>query len=193
MTSQRKEFIGKEPSLKTLANFIKINKKEFDNYNADCIANNNEIEKLDYTVMAEYLDFANRYSNGEYYYIGGHIKTNINDPITEEAINQATKKNIESMPQHMMEVASKARSSKQLNNLRKIIDIYYEKCLEEYYAPPSIFSDQPQNQLQQNSCVFSWLICGDNNKQPPYTISRRDDEGCEKVTKNTMIGKTTII
>jgi len=128
MTTQYEEFIGKEPSLIQIISFIKINKKEFDKYNAECIANN--YEKIDYTIIAEYLDFAKKYCNGEYYYIGGHIKMKIDDPITEDVIKQAIKKNNESMPQHMMEVASKERYTKQLKELRKIIDIYYENCLE---------------------------------------------------------------
>jgi pyruvate/2-oxoglutarate dehydrogenase complex dihydrolipoamide acyltransferase (E2) component len=112
MTTEYYEFIGKEPSLKTLEKFIKINKKEFDEYNTECIAKNYENEKIDYSVIVEYLDFANRYTKNEYYYIGGHIKMEIDDPITEKSINDATKKNNESIPEHMMEVASKARSTK---------------------------------------------------------------------------------
>ena len=62
---------------------------------------------------------------------------------------------------HMAEVASKARSFNELNNLEKILDVYYEKCLEEYYAPPS------KNLLFQG--------CG--------------GEGYQKVAKETLIGK----
>jgi len=195
MTSEYYEFIGKEPSLKTLEKFIKINKKEFDEYNSECITKNYENEKIDYTVIVEYLDFANRYTKNEYYYIGGHIKMKIDDPITEKSINDATKTNNESIPEHMMEVASKDRSTKQLDNLRKILDVYYEKCLEEYYAPPPpplATLSQSENQPKQNSSIFSWLICGDNNTQSSDSVSRRGGEGYEKVAKNTIIGKTII-
>jgi len=193
MTTQYEEFIGKEPSLKTLEKFIKKNKKEFDEYNSECIAKNYENEKIDYSVIAEYLDFANRYTKNEYYYIGGHIKMEIDDPITEKSINDATTKNNESIPQHMMEVASKARSTKQLDNLRKILDVYYEKCLEEYYAPPPPTLSQSVNQPKQNSSIFSWLLCGDNNNtQSSDSASRRGGEGYEKVAKNTIIGKKII-
>ena len=200
MTSEYYEFIGKEPSLKTLEKFIKINKKEFDEYNTNCIAKNYENEKIDYIVIVEYLDFANRYTNNEYYYLGGHIKMKIDDPITEKSINDATTKNNESIPEHMMEVASKVRSTRQLDNLRKILDVYYEKCLEEYYAPPHpspplATLSQSENQPKQNSSIFSWLICGDNNNnnnntQSSDSVSRRGGEGYEKVAKNTIIGKT---
>ena len=193
MTSEYYEFIGKEPSLKTLEKFIKINKKEFDEYNTECIAKNYENEKIDYTVIVEYLDFANRYTNNEYYYLGGHIKIEIDGPITEKSINDATKTNNEFIPEHMMEVASKVRSTRQLDNLRKILDVYYEKCLEEYYAPPPpplATLSQSENQPKQNSSIFSWLICGDNNTQSSDSVSRRGGEGYEKVAKNTIIGKT---
>jgi hypothetical protein len=202
MTTQYEELIGKEPSLKILEKFIKTNKKEFDEYNTECIAKNYENEKIDYSVIAEHLDFANRYTNNEYYYIGGHIKMKIDDPITEKSINDAIKKNNESMPQHMMEVASKARSSKQLCSLKKILDIYYEKYLEEYYAPPQSTPPPPsfsqtENQSQQNSSIFSWLLYdnnnNNNNKQSLESSSRRGGEGYEKVAKNTIIGKTPII
>jgi hypothetical protein len=194
MTTEYYEFIGKEPSLKTLEKFIKINKKEFDEYNSECITKNYENEKIDYTVIVEYLDFANRYTKNEYYYIGGHIKMKIDDPITEKSINDATKTNNESIPEHMMEVASKDRSTKQLDNLRKILDVYYEKCLEEYYAPPPLATlSQSENQPKQNSSIFSWLICGDNNNtQSSDSVSRRGGEGYEKVAKNTIIGKTIL-
>lgn len=60
---------------------------------------------------------------------------------------------------HTAEVGSKIRSSKELNNLDKILEVYYEKCLEEYYAPP---------------CKNSEL---------------RGGEGYEQIAKETTIGK----
>jgi hypothetical protein len=184
MTTQYEEFIGKEPSLNQLINFIKINKKEIDQFNKECTADKNEKEKIDYTVLDEYYDFANKYTGNVYYYIGGHIKTLLDDPITQEAVIQAIKINNESIPQHMMEVSSKIRSSKQLHNLQKILDIYYEKCLEEYYAPPPTL-------FGQNSTSLSWLICGSKNQQ--QDMLRRGGEGYEKLAKNTIIGKTRIV
>jgi hypothetical protein len=180
MTSQYEEFIGKEPSLNKLINFIKINKSEIDQFNKECIEDNNEEEKIDYTVLYEYYNFANKYTNNIYYYIGGHIKTLLDDPITNDVVMQAIKQNDESIPEHMMEVASKIRSSKQLRNLQKILDVYYEKCLEEYYAPPPLI-------CEQNSTLLSWFICGSKNQQQDMLC--RGGEGYEKLAKNTTIGK----
>jgi hypothetical protein len=134
MSSQYEEFIDKEPSLFDLERFIKKNKETFDEYNDECIKNNRKEEHIDYSVIFEYVKFAKDYYG--YYYIGGNIKKDPNDPIKQEYILKARKLNIESQPQHMMEVCSQIRCAKQLSNLEKIIEIYYEKCLEEYYAPP---------------------------------------------------------
>jgi hypothetical protein len=184
MTTQYEEFIGKEPSLNQLINFIKINKSEIDQFNKECIADNNEEEKIDYAVLDEYVDFANKYAGNVYYYVGGHIKARLDDPITQEVVSQAIKLNNESRPEHMMEVVSKIRSSRQLRNLQKILDIYYEKCLEEYYAPPPIM-------FGQNSTSLSWLICGSKIQQ--QDILCRGGDGYEKLAKNTIIGKTKTI
>ena len=136
MSIQYEEFIGKEPSLIDLERFITINKKTIDEYNDKCIKNNVKEEQIDFSVIFEYIEFSKKY--GGHYYIGGNIKKNPNDPIKQKYILKARKLNIEAQPQHMMEVCSQIRCTKQLLNLEKIIDIYYEKYLEEYYAPPSI-------------------------------------------------------
>ena len=180
MTTQYEEFIGKEPSLNQLINFIKINKSEIDHFNSECIKDNNEKEKIDYTVLDEHFDFAIKYGNNDYYYVGGHIKKRLDDPITQEVVLQAIKLNNESIPEHMMEVQSKFRSSKQLRNLQKILDIYYEKCLEEYYAPPPTL-------FGQNLRPLSCLICGSKNQL--QDLPRKGGEGYEKLAKNTIIGK----
>jgi len=155
--SKYEEFIGKEPSLNELERFIKINKQAFEEYNNECIKDNHKEDVIDYSVVYTYLKFAKDY--GGYYYIGGHIKKYPKDPITEESIRKAVKRNLESQPMHMMEVASQIRSSKELNHLEKILEVYYEKYLEEYYAPP---------------CQKSEL---------------RGGEGYEKIAKETFIGK----
>lgn len=129
------ELIGKEPSLNELKKFIDMNKDLIDEFNAECTKDNHLEELLDYSVIYEYLKFAKDYHG--YYYIGGHIKTYPDDPISHKSIEDAIKINNESEPCHMMEVVSKHRSAKQLNNLKKILDVYYEKCMEEYYSPPS--------------------------------------------------------
>jgi hypothetical protein len=154
---QYEEFIGKEPSLNELEKFIKINKKLFDEFNEECIKENNKDDQIDYSVIYNYLKFAKDY--GGHYYIGGHIKTYPDASISEKSVKEAIKMNNESQPYHMMEVASKTRSAKELNNLEKILDVYYQKCLEEYYAPPS-----NQNEL-------------------------RGGEGYQKVSNETIIGK----
>ena len=159
MTSKYEEFIGKEPSLNQLETFVSINKKAFEEFNEECVKENHKEGVIDVSVLYNYLKFAKDY--GGHYYIGGHIKTYQDDPITEVAILKARKKNNESEPMHMAEVASQIRSSRELNNLDKILEVYYKKCLEEYYAPPS------KNSLLQE--------CG--------------GEGYQKVAKETLIGK----
>jgi hypothetical protein len=158
MTSKYEEFIGKEPSLNELETFVRINKQSFEEFNEECTKENRKEDIVDVTVIYEYLKFAKTY--GGHYYVGGHIKTYPNDPITEVSILKAIKQNTESQPMHMAEVASQFRSSKELRNLEKILDVYYEKCLEEYYAPPS-----------ENSDLYS------------------GGEGYQKVAKETLIGK----
>ena len=135
MSTQYEEFIGKEPSLNDLEKFITINKETFDEYNNECEKNNKKEEQIDYSVIFEYIKFAKEY--GGHYYIGGNIKKYPNDPIKQEYIIKATKLNKEVQPQHMMEVCSQIRCGKQLIELEKIIDFYYENQLENYYAPPS--------------------------------------------------------
>ena len=157
MTSKYQEFIGKEPSLTELENFVRTNKQAFEEFNEECIKENHKDEIIDVSVIYEYLKFAKDY--GGHYYVGGHIKKYPNDPIREEFIIKARKQNSESQPMHMAEFASQTRSFKELNNLDKILEVYYEKCLEEYYAPP---------------CKNSEL---------------RGGEGYEKIAKETTIGK----
>ena len=157
MTSKYEEFIGKEPSLNQLETFVSINKKAFEEFNEECVKENHKDGVIDVSVLYDYLKFAKDY--GGHYYIGGHIKTYPDDPITEVAILKAIKQNNESEPTHMGEVGSKIRSAKELRNLGKILEVYYEKCLEEYYAPP---------------CKNSEL---------------RGGEGYQKVAKETLIGK----
>jgi len=159
MALNYEEFVGKEPSLNELEQFVGTNKQSFEEFNEECVKENRKEDIIDISVIYEYLKFAKTYSG--YYYIGGHIKTYPNDPITEVAMLKAIKQNTESQPMHMAEVGSKIRSSKELRNLGKILEVYYEKCLEEYYAPPS------KNSLLQE--------CG--------------GEGYQKVAKETLIGK----
>jgi len=163
------EFIGKEPSLNELEKFIKINKKLFDEFNEECIKENVKDDQIDYSVIYNYLKFAKDY--GGHYYIGGHIKTYPNDPITEKAVKEAIKMNNESQPYHMAEVASKYRSAKELNNLEKILDVYYQKCLEEYYAPP-----------KKNVSSFMGLCYSDDSVNV-------GGEGYQKIANETIIGK----
>lgn len=162
MALNYEEFIGKEPSLNELETFVRINKQSFEEFNEDCAKENRKQDMIDVTVIYEYLKFAKTY--GGHYYVGGHIKKYPYQPITEETIKKAIKQNTESQPMHMAEVGSKIRSSKELHNLGKILEVYYEKCLEEYYAPPS------KNSLFQE--------CGDDG-----------GEGYQKVAKETLIGK----
>jgi hypothetical protein len=159
MASKYEEFIGKEPSLNDLETFVRVNKQSFEEFNEECLKENRKEDIIDVSVIYEYLKFAKTY--GGHYYVGGHIKTYPNDPIRDDYIKKARKQNTESQPMHMAEVASKARSFNELNNLGKILEVYYEKCLEEYYAPPS------KNSLFQE--------CG--------------GEGYQKVANETLIGK----
>ena len=162
MALNYEEFIGKEPSLNELETFVRVNKQSFEEFNEECAKENRKEDIIDISVIYEYLKFAKTY--GGHYYVGGHIKTYPNDPITETQIKKAIKQNTESQPMHMAEVASQFRSSKELRNLGKILEVYYEKCLEEYYAPPS------KNSLLQE--------CGDDG-----------GEGYQKVAKETLVGK----
>ena len=166
------EFIGKEPSLNKLEKFIKINKKLFDEFNEECIKENCKDDQIDYSVIYRYLQFTKDYYG--YYYIGGNIKTHPDDPITETAIKQAIKMNNESEPWHMAEVESKNRCTKELNNLEKILEVYYQKCLEEYYAPP-----------KNNVSSFMGLCYSDDSVNV-------GGEGYQKIAKETTIGKKNI-
>lgn len=120
MTTNYSEFIGKEPSLNELNEFIIKNKELFDGINVD--------------VISRYLEFAEQY--GGHYYIGGQIKTLLNDRIINESIEKAKKINEKAEITHQMEYFSLMRSHSELVNLEKILDIYYEYKLAEYYAPP---------------------------------------------------------
>ena len=157
MTSKYVEFVGKEPSLNELEKFVRTNKQAFEEFNEECIKENRKEDVIDVSVIYTYLKFAKDY--GGHYYVGGHIKKCPNDPIREEFIIKARKQNSESQPMHMAEFSSQTRSFKELNNLDKILDVYYEKCLEEYYAPPS------------------------------KNLGLRGGEGYEQIAKETTIGK----
>ncbi len=163
------EFIGKEPSLNELEKFIRINKKLFDEFNEECIKENCKDDQIDYSVIHNYIQFAKQY--GGHYYIGGHIKTFPDDPITDNSVKEAIKINNESVPDHMAEVASKIRSAKELKNLEKILEVYYEKWLEEYYAPP-----------KNNISSFMGLCYSDDSVNV-------GGEGYQKLAKVTIIGK----
>lgn len=143
MTTNYSEFIGKEPSLNELNEFIIKNKELFDGINVD--------------VISRYLEFAEQY--GGHYYIGGQIKTLPNDRIIIESIEKAKKINENAVITHQMEYFSLMRSKSELVNLDKILDIYYEYKLAEYYAPPL----------------------------PEFNNS--GGEGYKKVAEKTMIGK----
>ena len=163
------EFIGKEPSLNKLEKFIRINKKLFDEFNEECIKENCKDDQIDYSVIHNYIQFAKQY--GGHYYIGGYIKTFPDDPITDNSVKEAIKMNNESVPDHMAEVASKIRSAKELKNLEKILEVYYEKWLEEYYAPP-----------KNNVSTFMGFCYSDDSVNV-------GGEGYQKLAKETMIGK----
>lgn len=120
MTTNYSEFIGKEPSLNELNEFINEDNELF--------------EEIDTNVISRYLEFASQY--GGHYYIGGQIKTLLNDRIINESIEKAKKINEKAEITHQMEYFSLMRSHSELVNLEKILDIYYEYKLAEYYAPP---------------------------------------------------------
>jgi hypothetical protein len=120
MTTTYYEFIGKEPSLNELHEFIEIHNELFDDINV--------------YVIEEYLKFCKDYYGS--YYVGGQIKLLPTEPIKTEIINKAREINDKAQPQHMMEVSSLIHSKNNLNNLEKILDVYYEYKLAEYYAPP---------------------------------------------------------
>ena len=122
MTTNYSEFIGKEPSLNDLNVFIGNNKELY--------------EGIDIDVIPRYLEFANKY--GGHYYIGGQIKTLPDKRIINEDIEKAKKINENAVITHQMEYYSLMRAKSELVNLDKILDIYYEYKLAEYYAPPSI-------------------------------------------------------
>jgi hypothetical protein len=143
MTANYSEFIGKEPSLNELHAFV---------------SNNQELlEGIETNVITRYLEFADKY--GGHYYIGGQIKTLPDDRIINENIEKAKKINENAVITHQMEYFSLIRSKNELVNLDKILDIYYEYKLAEYYAPP---------------------IPGINNS---------GGEGYKKVAEETMVGK----
>ena len=115
------EFIGKEPSLHELREFIDNNNELFENINV--------------YVIEEYLKFCTDYHGS--YYIGGQIKLLPSDPITTNIINKARNINDKAEPCHMMEVSSLIHAKNNLDNLEKILNVYYECKMMEYYAPPS--------------------------------------------------------
>lgn len=90
MTSKYVEFVGKEPSLNELENFVRTNKEAFEEFNEECIKENRKENVIDVSVIYTYLKFAKDY--GGHYYVGGHIKKYPNDPIREEFIIKARKK-----------------------------------------------------------------------------------------------------
>ena len=143
MTTIYSEFIGKEPTLNELHTFVSNNQELF--------------EGIETNVISRYLEFADKY--GGYYYIGGQIKTQPDDRIIIENIEKAKKINENAVITHQMEYFSLIRSKNELVNLDKILDIYYEYKLAEYYAPP---------------------IPGLNNS---------GGEGYKKVAETTMVGK----
>jgi len=122
MTTNYCEFFGKEPSLNELNNFITNNKELY--------------EGIDIDVIPRYLEFANKY--GGHYYIGGQIKTFPDDRIINQYIEKAKNINENAVITHQMEVYSLIRSKNELVNLDKILDVYYQCKLAEYYAPPAI-------------------------------------------------------
>jgi hypothetical protein len=121
MTTTYYEFIGKEPSLNDLHEFVE---------------NHNELlDGINVYVIKEYLKFCKDYYGT--YYVGGQIKLLPTEPITTEIINKAREINDKAQPYHMAEVSSLLRSKNNLNNLEQILNVYYEYKLMEYYAPPS--------------------------------------------------------
>lgn len=152
MTTEYYEFFGKEPSLNDLHDFIEKHNDLFDDINV--------------YVIKEYLQFCKDYYSS--YYVGGQIKLLPTEPITTEIINKARKINEKAEPYHMAEVSSLLRSKNNLNNLEKILNVYYEYKLMEYYAPPPITSE------------FDLLV--------QYNITK-EGEGYKKVATETIIGK----
>ena len=144
MTTTYYEFLGKEPSLNDLREFVETHNELFDNINI--------------YVVEEYLKFCKDYYG--YYYVGGQIKILPTEPITNQVINKARQINDEAQPGHMMEVSSLLRSKNNLNNLEKILDVYYEFKLSEYYAPPS-YTDSGGEGYKK---VAAETIIGKNNK-----------------------------
>lgn len=121
MTNIYSEMIGKEPSLYELRDFIDNNNELFENINVN--------------VVEEYLKFCKDYSGS--YYVGGQIKLLPTDPITDNSIIEAKSINDKADPDHMMEKSSLIHSKNNLDNLEKILHVYYEYKIMEYYAPPS--------------------------------------------------------
>ena len=121
MTSLYSEFIGKEPSLYELREFIDNHYELFENINVH--------------VIKEYLKFCKDYSGS--YYVGGQIKLLPSDPITDNSIIEARSINDKVLADHRMEISSLIHSKNNLDNLEKILNVYYEYKIMEYYAPPS--------------------------------------------------------
>jgi len=155
MTTTYYEFIGKEPSLNDLREFVETYNELFDNINV--------------RVINEYLKFCKDYYG--YYYVGGQIKILPTEPIKTELINEARQINDKAQPCHMAEVSSMLRSKNDLNNLEKILDVYYEYKLMEYYAPPPI----------SNADNFDLLI--------QYNNITEEGEGYTKIAAETLVGK----
>jgi hypothetical protein len=183
MTTQYEELIGNEPSLNALINFVSINKNTIDEYNEECTKENRNDKIINYSVLFKYSRFAKQY-NG-YYYLGGHIKLFPDEPITIDILEDATKKNEFGECYHMAEIASQIIARKELVELKKIIEIYYETYLEEYYAPPQ------KNEKDFCNTIFDSILNIFENKNDE--IKKKGGEGYEKVSKNTLIGKTSII
>jgi len=146
MTTTYYEFIGKEPSLNDLREFVETHNELFDNINI--------------YVVEEYLKFCKDYYG--YYYVGGQIKILPTEPIKTELITKARQINDEAQPGHMMEVSSLIHSKNNLNNLEQILNVYYEYKLSEYYAPPSpSYTDSGGEGYKK---VAAETIIGKNNK-----------------------------
>jgi hypothetical protein len=146
MTTTYYEFLGKEPSLNDLREFVENHNELFDNINV--------------YVVEEYLKFCKDYYG--YYYVGGQIKILPTEPIKTELITKARQINDEAQPGHMMEVSSLIHSKNNLNNLEQILNVYYEYKLSEYYAPPSpSYMDSGGEGYKK---VAAETIIGKNNK-----------------------------
>ena len=155
MTTAYYEFIGKEPSLNELSDFIKNHTELFDDINT--------------VVITEYLKFCKDYYGS--YYVGGQIKALPTQSITTAMINTARSINNKAQPCHMMEVSSLNRCKTDLNNLEKILNVYYEYKLMEYYAPPPVSDNENFELLVQ------------------YNNITEEGDGYRKIAKETMIGK----